>query len=207
MPKEKKAVLKIKDKAKPAIRPKKIEEVKKLFSLENWQELTLEETKDAIEKLTKVGIEKKAKELVENLETNIHEEKVVEERQLTQEQELFCQYYVAQEFFANGVKSYMEAYQVEPTPKGYESAKHGAYRLLQELHICTRINNLLELSGLNDNFVDKQMEFLITQNADFSAKVQAMKMYNDIKGRVVKKLAGFDGGTIKTESTLNIKLL
>jgi hypothetical protein len=118
----------------------------------------------------------------------VEKETKKEEKMLTREQELFCQYYVTQEFFANGVKSYMEAFQVEPTPKGYESAKHGAYRLLQEVHICTRINNLLELSGLNDSFVDKQMEFMITQNADFWAKLTAMKMYNDLKNRVTKNI-------------------
>jgi phage terminase small subunit len=163
MPKEKKAVLKIKSKATPANRPKKIEEVKALEC--------------------KVSL-------------------------LTKEQELFCQYYVTQEFFANGTRSYIEAYGCEDE-KGYANAKSGATRLLSNAHICSRINDLLDLSGLSDEFVDKQMAFLITQNSDLTNKLNAMKMYNDLRGRIVKKLemTGKDGGAIKTESILNIKLL
>jgi hypothetical protein len=46
----------------------------------------------------------------------------------------------------------------------------------------------LELQGLNDSYVDKQLELLITQNADFKAKIAAIREYNALKKRIVNKL-------------------
>ena len=160
MPKEKKAVLKIKSKAKPATRPKTIKEVEVLAADQKQEKVVLSQ-----------------------------ENTVVKLKEITKEQELFCQYYCTQEFFANGVQSYAEAYQIDLTKKGaYKSALNCASRLLQDVGICWRINELLDLSGLSDEFVDKQMAFLITQNADLTNKLNAMKMYNDLRGRIVKKL-------------------
>lgn len=101
---------------------------------------------------------------------------------LTNEQEEFCKIYSSsEEFFANGTKSYMQAYKM--TPDQYKSAMVNASKLLSDAKICQRINELLELRGLNDQFVDKQLEFLITQNADFKTKATAIKEYNKLKQR------------------------
>jgi hypothetical protein len=126
-------------------------------------------------------------------------------KQLTREQELFCQYYVTQEFFANGLKSYAEAYGMDTSdPTSYRSAKESASRLLRNVDICQRINELLDMQGLSDQFVDKQMAFLITQNDDFSTKLQAMKMYNDMHNRIKSRLevTGKDGGAIQVNYQL-----
>jgi hypothetical protein len=67
-------------------------------------------------------------------------------------------------------------------------AKNGAYENLTKPDLLKRINELLELRGLNDAFVDKQLELVITQNADFHAKVAAMREYNKLKKRTVEQI-------------------
>lgn len=108
---------------------------------------------------------------------------------LNPKQELFCQLYSSdQEFFANGTQAYMEAYDIDTSKKGaYEGARVNASKLLTNTNILKRINELLELRGLNDPFVDKQLEFLITQNADLKTKVSAIKEYNKLKSRILEK--------------------
>lgn len=97
--------------------------------------------------------------------------------------------YVSKEFFANGVESYAEAYGIDLTlPGQYASAASSAWRLLINADILAKINELLELSGLSEEFVDKQTLFLITQNADLSSKLGAIREYNKLKGRIVTKM-------------------
>ena len=106
---------------------------------------------------------------------------------LTPQQELFCQLYAGdKEFFANGVQSYMEAFDLDASK--YKSAVVCAHKLLTKVNILERINKILEVRGLNDAFVDKQLEFMVTQNADFKSKMVAIKEYNALKGRVTKKV-------------------
>lgn len=108
---------------------------------------------------------------------------------LNPKQELFCQLYSSdQEFFANGTQAYIEAYDIDTSKKGaYEGARVSASKLLTNTNILKRINELLELRGLNDPFVDKQLEFLITQNADMKTKISAIKEYNKLKSRILEK--------------------
>lgn len=112
------------------------------------------------------------------------------ERKLNPQQELFCQLYSTdKEFFANGTQAYIEAYGIDLSRKGaYNAARADASRLLTNGNILKRINELLELRGLNDAFVDKQLEFVITQNADFSSKVAAIREYNKLKQRITDKM-------------------
>lgn len=107
-------------------------------------------------------------------------------KNLTQKQELFAQLYASdREFFGNGVESYIEAYDVDLSkPNAYNSAGSAASRLLRNVKVLERINELLELGQLNDEFVDKQLAFVITQNADFSAKIQGIREYNKLKRRI-----------------------
>jgi len=111
-------------------------------------------------------------------------------KKLNPRQERFCQLYASdEEFFGNGVQSYIEAYNPKRVGNWYNTAKASAWENLTKPDILLRINELLELRGLNDPFVDKQLELLITQNADFRAKIAAIKEYNQLKKRI--KL-GFD---------------
>ncbi len=119
--------------------------------------------------------------------------------ELNPKQELFCQLYATdKEFFGNGTDAYMEAYGIEP--KKWKVAAVNASRLLTKANILKRINELLELKGLNDPYVDKQLELLITQNADFRSKLGAIKEYNSLKQRVTKKIdMTTDGAKINSD--------
>lgn len=105
------------------------------------------------------------------------------------QQETFCQYYTSQsEFFGNGVQSYMQAYDMDITSQNaYQVAKTSASRLLNDVHICKRINSLLEEGGLNDVNVDKQLMFLINQYDDKNIKLGALREYNKLKQRITEK--------------------
>ena len=82
---------------------------------------------------------------------------------LTPQQELFCQLYAGdREFFGNGVQSYIEAYNVDTSKPGwYSVAKSGASENLTKPYILERIDEIFEAHGLNDQFVDKQLEKLM----------------------------------------------
>lgn len=109
---------------------------------------------------------------------------------LSLEQEMFCQYFTSPtEFFGNGVQSYASAYNVDlNTKSGYNSAKSSATRALKNPKILRRINDLLEAAGLNDVNIDKQLYLLVNQNADFKAKLGAIKEYNKLKQRITDKV-------------------
>lgn len=109
-------------------------------------------------------------------------------RDLSPQQKAFCELFASdKEFFGNGVQSYIEAYNVDVTKKGaYNVAKSEAHTLLTKPYILTYIDNLFEARGLNDSFVDKQLEKLITQDAEFSTKIKAIVEYNKLKGRITE---------------------
>lgn len=108
---------------------------------------------------------------------------------LTPQQELFCRLYASdREFFGNGVQSYAEAYGIDITNPGkYKIACAAASENLRKSYILERINEIFEEHGLNDTFVDKQLEKLITQDANFKVKLGAIQEYNKMKGRIVER--------------------
>ena len=110
-------------------------------------------------------------------------------RKLNPRQERFCQLYASdREFFGNGVQSYIEAYEPDQSkPNWYNTARNRASVLLTNANVLKRIDELFEAGGLNDQYVDKQMEKLITQDADFKAKMSAIKEYNKLKQRITEK--------------------
>ncbi len=126
--------------------------------------------------------------------------------ELNERQERFCQLYCSLEFFANGSKAYAEAYGIdlERNPEKHNSVRVNASELLTNINILHRINELLDLSGLNDSFVDKQLLFVITQNADFSSKVSAIREYNKLRQRITDKLIHSLDSTVD-EVNINIK--
>lgn len=108
---------------------------------------------------------------------------------LTPKQDLFCKLYVSRDFFANGTQAYIEAYDIDvKKPGAYNGARASASELLTNPNILKRINQIIELEGLNDAFVDKQLVLAITQNADLGAKVSAIREYNKLKTRITDKL-------------------
>jgi len=70
---------------------------------------------------------------------------------LNPKQEQFCQLYVSPDtdFFGNGTQSYIEAYNPKQKGNWYNSAMASASRLLRNVKICERINEILEEQGLN----------------------------------------------------------
>ena len=122
------------------------------------------------------------------------------ERELNEKQELFCKNYVSKDFFGSGVESYAAAYGLDLTnQKDYNNAKVAASKLLTNSNILSRINEELDAAGLNDNFVDKQLLFAITQNADLSSKVRAIQEYNKLKQRIIEKLETKNNNKITVE--------
>lgn len=108
--------------------------------------------------------------------------------ELNERQKLFCNYYVSEDFFGNGVKAYCNAYGLDYTDiKDYNNAKVRASELLTNSNILAYINEQLDEAGLNDSFVDKQLLFTITQNADMSSKVKAIGEYNKLRQRITDK--------------------
>lgn len=98
---------------------------------------------------------------------------------------LFCEAYASsEEFFGNGTQSYIEVYKPKKVGNWYNSARASASALLTNHNVLGYINQILELRGLNDTFVDKQLEFLITQHADFKSKLGGIHEYNQLKRRV-----------------------
>lgn len=110
-------------------------------------------------------------------------------KELNEKQKVFCELFASdREFFGNGTQAYIEAYNIDLSKKGaYLSAKANAHRLLTKDYILKYIDELFEARGLNDTFVDKQLEKLITQDAEFSVKIKAISEYNKLKGRITDK--------------------
>lgn len=117
---------------------------------------------------------------------------------LTDSQKRFCELYCSsEEFYGNGVQSYIEAFDVKLDKKGaYNGAKSNAYKLLKMKKILEYINELLDERGLNDQFVDKQLLFAITQHADLKVKVKAISEYNKLKNRVNEGLKILSEGSL-----------
>jgi hypothetical protein len=107
-----------------------------------------------------------------------------------EEEEYFCLLYASHaEFCGNGVQSYIEAFGVDVSENGaYKRAMSNASYLLKKSHVLQRINYFLDVGGFNDANADKQLNFLMMQNADLKAKMAAIKEYNALKGRVKQRL-------------------
>ncbi len=109
---------------------------------------------------------------------------------LTLRQETFCQLYAtSREFFGNGVQSYTEAYKLKQVGnKWYKTACQSSSRLLSNVKVSNRITELLNTTGFNENFMDKQLLYVATQFGDLGAKVNAIKEFNKLKNRITERL-------------------
>ena len=101
-------------------------------------------------------------------------------RALSADHQKFCMIYATDyECFGNGVQAYMAVY---PMCKPGAAAA-SASRLLKNVNILKRVDELLDLY-LTNQFVDKELAFVIHQKADLSSKVAAIREYNRLKDRV-----------------------
>jgi hypothetical protein len=108
---------------------------------------------------------------------------------LNERQELFCELYAThQDFFGNGVQTYIEVYDPDQhKPNWYAQACVSANQILSNIKVTDRINELMIECGLNDVAVDQQLAFLITQHENKIVKLGAIKEYNTLRGRIIKK--------------------
>lgn len=115
--------------------------------------------------------------------------KPIKKPELTLQQKRFAELYTSDtEFFGNGVNSYAEAYHIDLTKKNsYKVAQVNASRLLSNAIILDYMNKLLDDMGLNDVHVDKQLAFLITQNAELGVKMAAIREFNKLRQRLEGK--------------------
>lgn len=122
---------------------------------------------------------------------------MADNKKLTPKQELFCQLYAKPgEYFGNGTQAYAEAYGLDLDVRGmYGLARSGAYDNLTKPHLLARIRELMELGPLNNETVDRELAFVLQQNADLGAKMRAISEFNKLKKRVTDKLelAGAEG--------------
>jgi len=109
---------------------------------------------------------------------------------LKPKEELFCQYYATggSGSFGNGRKSYSLAFgkKIE-TEKQKKVCDTLSLRLLGKVGILTRINGLLN-KLINDEVVDRELAFTMTQRDNLHAKVSAISEYNKVRGRIITKI-------------------
>ena len=105
-------------------------------------------------------------------------------------QELFCRLYVSDEFCGNGMNCYAIAFDKDLTQQGQDGvARTGASRLLIDTNVLKRIDELIEEFTLNDQFVDKELGFVIKQKSELGPKVSAIREYNKMRNRIENKVA------------------
>ena len=118
-------------------------------------------------------------------------------------QKEFCRLFATeQEFFGNGVQSYIEAYDYDiAKPNAYKSAASCAHKLLKNADILAYIDEIMTEIGFNEGHADKQLGFLMTQNSEMGVKLGAIKEFNALKTRIVKKMqhSGPDGGPVQVQ--------
>ena len=124
----------------------------------------------------------------------LYEEEPTEQK-LTKRQELFCHNFAQdKDCFGIGVRAYLKVY----PDCSYDSARTCAYRLLTNVYIMKRIDDLMEVF-INDQIVDKELARVISQMGDYSSKVRAISEYNKVKGRIVERRDVTIGGRIKLD--------
>ena len=135
-------------------------------------------------------------------------------------EEEFCRLYVsATEFYGNGTQSYIEAFKVEIIlgkqrkrehskykQMTIEAVRTAAYWLLTHSDVLTRINEIMEEGGFNDQFADKMLKHLMTQQADPRVQLAALTEYNKLKARIVSReshLHSFSNDDMSDEELMN----
>lgn len=129
------------------------------------------------------------------------------EKKLNLKQQLFCGLYASdKEFFGNGAESYIEAYSTGKKRVGYQTAVVNASKLLTNTKILERIDELMNVM-INNTIVDKELAFVVIQKANLPAKVAAIKEWNLLQQRIIKKLDITSGGEKITQEVKTDPLL
>lgn len=123
---------------------------------------------------------------------------------ITPQNEVFCQAYTTKgETFSNAYKSYAFAYDIEiPLTQDnkinyksneYAVAQNGGSRLLLKNEIQARIRAILLERFADNSFADARIQEIIEGGKDTDA-IQAVKVFNDLKQRITKKIDVTSGG-------------
>jgi hypothetical protein len=116
---------------------------------------------------------------------------------LTPQQEQFVLNYTTQGiFYSNGVLSYANAYNytlpvkengdINTKSSEYTTCNVCACKLLQSANIQERLQEIY-LAMLNDKTMDARLSEIATKGKDTDS-IQALKIYNDLKQRITKKI-------------------
>lgn len=116
---------------------------------------------------------------------------------MTHERELFIKYYTTKgRTFQNGTLSYALAFNHDlPTnekgkiivdSKEYNTCKSGASRLLLDDEVSKQIREKM-VALLNDTAVDERLSEILFKGQE-SNSLQAIKIHNDLRQRVTKKI-------------------
>lgn len=120
-------------------------------------------------------------EIVPQKEVEIEAPKLTK---LKPQNEMFVNLYVSG---MSGVQAYAETRKYDlRNPASYMVAANGATKLLKNVKIAARINEKLTLAGFNDEGADKALNYGMHQMHDLKSKLVAVKLYNELKGRVAK---------------------
>lgn len=103
---------------------------------------------------------------------------------LSEQEELFCNLYVSN--LGNGTEAAINSYGSKDKPINRNTAQAIANENLRKPRILERVREILDLTQLNDETVDSELNFLLKQNADLSNKRGAIDIYNKIKNRYEK---------------------
>jgi hypothetical protein len=138
------------------------------------------------------------KKKVHSVEAQVAKKLKEQMPKLSEKEEYFCTLFASdREMFGNGVQSYIEAFDIQvvnkpdpddPQQKTYQACRQAAHILLTNSDILKKINEIFEGRGLNDEFVDKQLEKVITQDAEFNPKMKGIVEYNKLKKRTTTQI-------------------
>lgn len=111
--------------------------------------------------------------------------KLGEEFGLNPKQVSFVIHYISMDSFGHGVDAYCAAYGLNKNVQAnYHTANANSNKLLKDMRVMNYLNAIMESLYLNDAYVDQQLSYVLTQNADLSAKMSAVKEYNKLKNRI-----------------------
>ena len=105
---------------------------------------------------------------------------------LTDRELNFCDLYTNNnELRGNGVRAYGEAFGLNlAKPQDYNTAKVNASKLLTKIEVLQYIRSIFESNDLSEEAIMNELCFVIKQNTDFSAKVQACKLVFQVNGKL-----------------------
>ena len=136
----------------------------------------------------------KKKELTEEDKKLTEEiaELVIEQSEdtLSAKQELFCQTFATKwGLFGNWVQTYIEVYEPNQSkPNWYKTACASSSRMLSNVKLIKRINELLEENWLSEVEVKKQHKYLIEQHTDLWVKMRAVDSFYKVNWMLTDKL-------------------